>query len=837
MGVYFRPSQFQRFVQFLFFVFVLVGSRVAIAETEPLDSTTSSLCNEFLGDLSSTDVAEWNVKTETHPLSALFQPENNLLLEYPWMAMSANQIVWDLIHSQGSYQIPNPNGPGQIQVWKLFYQESPTNEGFHVVGNENVGETVVSSIVDKARGNRSGKPVVLIGPPGTGKTLFMDILAKSLRNAMTNDPRFFDFTYEFYDLDKIPNLVKFVPKDPLSHQPIVGATVPAAIGDSPLTILPRGVQQKLLDKVSPIVEKRIGMKPRIVEKADPQSRYIIDEIFSYYRNRMGQDNLTEKQMLDILSKHVRLKRLVFGEDGRAPQLDFQGEDPPMADIMLGRNVIAHLLGATHPMGQTPGSIFWGHRNIIRIDEFLKNELGFRFALLGLMESGKVQRGGSSPWFLDSVIIATSNDSDLAAELERDPASPVANRVQFVRQPYLLLPTQIAKAMLIEQKSLMAKDLSNPEAPPEYVNEGFEDRLDKVFPDKVNGERATVPDGRYELMFNEVEGKPILLAPHALMFMADVIALSRMNFDVSKVVDANTFQLTTPKSISPLFRDPTTRLKAMLGLIKVTPAEMRELNQVSVKGNEGNFGISYREQKDWLNRVKNQAKKNGDTITPETMKRALYYLLDHNLILVDQRALHTQIKVYAEIVWNALTVPDIRQDLFQAAADMNEGEVRMVYDQIMSEIKALAEDPSATSYIDSKTGNDITIDRERLDGITKLIQQERQSRISWQEIASLDNFARLRQRDANDRSMQPEIEKAVVDYLAGQNMVGLKTTISSLVQRAMNSSGEMDSNDRAFANRITQSLKRVGYNAHAINRAIEIVRSDEADRNEAQRKQK
>lgn len=753
---------------------------------------------------------------ERHSLAALFSPNDaeNLVVQHPFMVLSAPQAFWMIISEAGVTEVPNPRtGLGRVMKSNLFSRGAGLTNGRIIIGQEWAISRFMATVRAQARGSKSSKSTpLLMGIRGTAKSELLEILKAALHTANLTNPRYFNYTFEFVGLDQIPSLRQHLRSDEKRSQ----------ISDSPITILPKQLQDLLIQKMAPSVRTAIQMDPLPKRNPDPQSKFYVDSILEHYA-RERKHSLDVGEMIEVLDKHIVIRRAVLGTDNNAPIIPAMLRDVDEAGLFMSKNpAIALEYGAGHPLAWNYGRVPQGNRGITAWDELLKNDPSFLRKLLTLLQSKRLQAAGGPELDLDTLMVASTNTEDVEAERERNPESPLTDRFTKVIMNLLIEPHLIAKGVAYEQRDLEARKLGDKDAKfkpvrGELVHDIFMDR-----------ERPTQPvqtsDRRYALQL-DMKGTTIHIAPHTLMFMGMVVALTRMQFDPSKL---KKLEGTFPnvKWEDPILRDRVSRLKAITGQMQVEQAKLIELWNVSKVANEGGFGMSHRDVERWWELAVDEAQRDnsGNAITPMLLKRLLAEGIKDKILVDGDLEKGALLIKYADIVFNEFTKPEMLADMNLAVMGGPKNEVLgQIYDEVIAEIMAIDQDPEAKSYL-GPLGEPKGLNRERLKDIMDLYKKETGRPLSISEVATMTMaFNRASQNGSLELPRNQSLMRSIQQYHSQAVQRAENVQMVRLLSIARGSAPNAKPLEKARASEFLSVLKDdLGYNEESAQRALEVV---------------
>ncbi|MDB5037854.1 MAG: hypothetical protein JWQ35_1382, partial [Bacteriovoracaceae bacterium] len=516
-------------------------------------------------------------------------------------------------------------------------------------------------------------------------------------------PNYFLYSFRFKNLAEIKELYPYL------RGPEKNSNVPRELDVvySPLVLLPPDTQQKVIDFARKRAIQVSGVDPLPHLKIDKQTEKIINAILDHHANLKGKGRkgLTNQEYVDALDQHVEIIRIPGGKNYVV--LDAQGKDIQYHEVFAAENpYIITDFGPADPFAyHLNGAIVQAQGGMLILDEYPRNPPEFRDTLLRVIQSRKMKRGGSPDVPLDIVIAAAGNDQSIdkmkegTAHAHLDRAGRIPFRLSF--QPW-----EIAKTMLLMngEKTLLMKKLDGPsskeaadgESSVESSASWVPGKLNDLYPIPMHGEGLIGPERRYAIAFKSgPNDPPVQVAPHALDFMAYVIASTRIVTDVALAEKEGRFGVIR----NQIFSDFISRLKVLTGNLNVKMDERLELKELSKLLQEGSLGISNRHAAyDWLTTAIATARKpeNENTLTPSIILETFDQLLQDGAIVYPDAATRLDWMHKIVAIGKAFVVEWIESDVNEAMSSGKEA-VDEIYDEIKFELLAQSEDRDATRY--------------------------------------------------------------------------------------------------------------------------------------------
>ena len=359
---------------------------------------------------------------ESHPFDALVREgiTENLAIRFPGLLMSAAQRAFLQITQKPPREVVDPNyRVGKVKIYPLFSEAGRESGHTGIVGQYDA----VNDLVNYIRGNdrsRNQGALLLVGGPGTGKSAVTEVLANARAYYGSNDPRFTEFTFVWTNLNDIPALRGLAN---------ASGEFPSQLGLSPFVLLPETVQNKLIAYATPEFRKHFGEDPRPPRYRDQASDEIYRAIIS---SKFGASTPTEAQIIEALTRHVRIVRRVFRAKDLPGVIGYQGDEPRL-DLLFGSEDIVRSasFGKGHPLAMNYlGLVPRGNGGLLMFDEYFRNVPPLVNALLGLSQGGRLDFG-AHPVTLDVVAVFATNDKSIELAESRESQGAATNRTMRV----------------------------------------------------------------------------------------------------------------------------------------------------------------------------------------------------------------------------------------------------------------------------------------------------------------------------------------------------------------------------------------------------------------------
>ncbi len=292
------------------------------------------------------------------------------------------------------------------------------NGSKHVIGMYDEINSFVSYVKDAAEGGSSKEMAfVLVGEPGNGKTFFVEYLASKYRSFLSKDENR-KYTFKFLNLDKLGNYGKI-------------NAIESQTYEDPMILAMNLFEDQVENKS--YLAKTIGFSDEEIEKLYEDYRplgacsgYIWNDI----RNFTG-DKIDEMLKLIEITP-VPLTESLGTVTGKYPAKD---KITSSAVDLLGEESIQRLLHISDT--NNPYRFDLRRGALARVagggihfsDEIYKNKKDLVQVYLGVIQNRNIEIDGFK-WPIDTLIVATSNNSEFHRFLSEKEEAPIVDRCRI-----------------------------------------------------------------------------------------------------------------------------------------------------------------------------------------------------------------------------------------------------------------------------------------------------------------------------------------------------------------------------------------------------------------------
>ena len=292
------------------------------------------------------------------------------------------------------------------------------NGSKHIIGMYEEINSLVSYVKDAAEGGSSQEMAfVLVGEPGNGKTFLVEFLASRYRNFLSieNNRK---YTFKFLNLDKLGNYGKITAIESQTYE-------------DPMLLAMNLFDDS--DKNKEYLAKQIGFSDKDIEKLYENYRplgacsgYIWNDILAHCAGN-----------IDETLKFVEITPVPLTESlgtltGKYPAKD---KITSSAVDLLGEESIQRLLHITDT--NNPYRFDLRRGALARVagggihfsDEIFKNKKDLVQVYLGVIQNRSIEIDGFK-WPIDTLIVATSNNSEFHRFLSEKEEAPIVDRCRI-----------------------------------------------------------------------------------------------------------------------------------------------------------------------------------------------------------------------------------------------------------------------------------------------------------------------------------------------------------------------------------------------------------------------
>ena len=292
------------------------------------------------------------------------------------------------------------------------------NEKKHVIGMYDEINSFVSYVKDASQGGSSKEMAyVLVGEPGNGKTFFVEYLCKLYREFLSLDKNR-KYTFRFVGLDQVGTYGKI-------------STIESQTYEDPMVLAMNLLETVKLNQ--DFLSKKFGLKAPEIDRIYNEYRplgacsgYIWNDIRNFTNGKIDQ----MLKFVEIIP--VPLVESLGTLTGKYPAKD---KITSSAVDLLGEESIQRLMHITDT--NNPYRFDLRRGALARVagggihfsDEIFKNKKDLVQVYLGIIQNRTIEIDGYK-WPIDSLIVATSNNSEFNRFLAEKEEAPIVDRCRI-----------------------------------------------------------------------------------------------------------------------------------------------------------------------------------------------------------------------------------------------------------------------------------------------------------------------------------------------------------------------------------------------------------------------
>ncbi|MEI6789572.1 MAG: serine protein kinase PrkA [Myxococcaceae bacterium] len=345
---------------------------------------------------------------------------------------NAAQYFWDVIQHFGYHDIALSTGT--LRRYKLFDAEFNQYEG-QVLGQERVQGELVRLIHNFVRSGRIDRLILLHGPNGSAKTSLIQAFVRGAEYFSHQDQgALYRFNWVFPAKKSMQGGIGFASDNAAETDKTYAyldseqleSKIICEYKDHPILLLSQEYREALLKEVA--VDLNIA---DIFKKGDlsAKNKKIFNALLLNYKGDFGK-----------VYKHIQVERFYLSKRYRT---GIGCVEPQMSVDAYSRQITAdQSLVQLHPalqhmtLHESGGALADGHRGLLEYNDLLKRPIESWKYLLVATEQAQASLDVLS-LFLDSLIIASSNELHLNAFREYPDWQSFKGRFELIKVPYLL----------------------------------------------------------------------------------------------------------------------------------------------------------------------------------------------------------------------------------------------------------------------------------------------------------------------------------------------------------------------------------------------------------------
>jgi serine protein kinase len=342
--------------------------------------------------------------------------------ENPKIVRNAFQRIYDMIVSQGSYEIDRYRK--KVTVYKFF----ENNPQIKIFGIEDQLETLVAHFKGASGGFGPEKRILLLcGPVGSSKSTILRLLKRGLESySKTEEGAMYTFSWV--------NL-------PTGSNGIYTSDVcDCPMNEEPLKLIPSEIRSKIIGDLNKVLrqqaqesEKSTMYTLSCVGELDPKCKFFFDKLLKQYNGNWSE----------VIKNHIVVKRMHYSEANRVGIASFQPKDEKNQDSTELTGDINFALLPTFGSDSDArtfnfdGEFEVANRGIIEFIEMLKLEVAFLYDLLGASQEQSVKPKKFPQIAIDEAIVGHTNIPEYEKLKNNQYMEALKDRTVKIEIPYLL----------------------------------------------------------------------------------------------------------------------------------------------------------------------------------------------------------------------------------------------------------------------------------------------------------------------------------------------------------------------------------------------------------------
>ena len=348
------------------------------------------------------------------------------------------QYLRDVFEHYGSVMIDSP--VGKLRRFKLF--DAPFGDvEDRVIGQELVQAAIHQIIGNFVREGRINKLIMLHGPNGSAKSLLVRAMMMALEDYATTDQGVsYSFNWVFPAERMMGGSIGFtspsgrtLPSESFAYlaSEQIDARVPCEMHDHPLFLIPQDKREMMFLRM-----QEQGLLPDSFKLSDyirkgdlcHKCRRIYESMLANYEGDQAQ-----------LLRHIQVERLYLSRRYRRGAVSVEPQlsvDAQFQQVTADRSLASLPRTLQHvALFEPSGALVDANRGIMEFSDMLKRPVEHFKYLLSTVENATVAMD-SLILYLDTVLMATTNDKYLDAFKSHPDFPSFKGRLELIRVPYL-----------------------------------------------------------------------------------------------------------------------------------------------------------------------------------------------------------------------------------------------------------------------------------------------------------------------------------------------------------------------------------------------------------------
>lgn len=380
-----------------------------------------------MGDLNSIDL-DWidakfpHDEFRSHNEEMSFSDYLTKLMGNPKLARSAYQRIYDMVISQGSYDVTKFR---KTYTHYRFFD----NAKMPIFGLEPTLDRIVKHFKGGAGWYGPEKRILLLkGPVGSSKSTILRLIKSGMETYSKTDAGAW-YSYKWVDLPSKGD-----------DSIYVSSTADSPLNEDPLKLIPVQLRKEVLEKLNaihmdmtPADERNTQYELRVDGELNPRCRKFMTELLKRYNG----------DWRTVMQKHIKVIRKVYSEADRTGIATFQPKDEKnqdatelTGDIDYGK--LPHFGADSDPRSfNFDGELCVGNRGCCEFIEMLKLAQEFLYDLLGAAQERQIKPKKFAQMSVDMAIIGHTNEPEFLKLKDNKHMEALKDRTIKIDVPYLL----------------------------------------------------------------------------------------------------------------------------------------------------------------------------------------------------------------------------------------------------------------------------------------------------------------------------------------------------------------------------------------------------------------
>jgi serine protein kinase len=360
-----------------------------------------------------------------------FEEYLQLVRERPKITRNAFQRVYDMVISYGTDEYID----NKKRLTRYHFFQDPIDGGKDAVFGLDIPLMRLMNVL-KAAASGYGperRVILLHGPVGSSKSTIARLLKKGLE-AYSKSPDGALYTFKWVNL-KGTGLASESEDE-----------FDSPMHDEPLRLVPLDWRDKATEQLGLVNEQ---FRVKVEGDLDPASRFIFQGLMFKYGGDWGK----------VVSKHIRVRRLILSEKDRVGIGTFQPKDEKNQDSTELTGDINYRKIAEYGSDSDPrafnfdGEFNIANRGIVEFVEMLKLDVAFLYDLLGASQEHKIKPKKFAQTDIDEVILGHTNEAEYKRLVNNEFMEALRDRTIKIDIPYI---TRLSDEVKIYEKEFNAK---------------------------------------------------------------------------------------------------------------------------------------------------------------------------------------------------------------------------------------------------------------------------------------------------------------------------------------------------------------------------------------------